>query len=110
MKSLEWIIIAVAFLSTSESYGQHHNFEGETEAELRRLRGYCDQNEVKITKMEFIISQRDFRDTEIRLRYLESEAQKAETGIAIMKWAIGLLVILVPVLGFKAFRRGHTTS
>ena len=89
------------------AYGQHPTFEEDTEAELRRLRGYCDQNEAKIIKLELILAQRDFRDTELRLRYLEAEAQKAETGLAIMKWAVGLVVILVPVLGIKLFYRRH---
>ena len=92
----------VAPLSYSLTEDVDPDFEAETELEMRNLQNQIHNNEdeIEALKLKDVALEQHHHDSmHERIRYLESEAQKFETAISLMKWMIGAFgVIMVPLI------------
>ena len=115
LRLLKWGFLVCAIFIGGIAYGLtvdiDPDFEAEAELEMRNLQNQIHNNEDEIEALKLkdvSLEQHHHESTEQRMRYLESEAQKFETAIGIIKWLIGVLVavlaVCVPVFSIKVFR------
>ena len=96
------------FLIATSVYAIDTDFESETERDIENLFRKTEKNEDEIDTINVTIAKtqnHDHEDVDVRLRYLESEVQKAKAALGIIQWIVGIGVILIPIIGVKVFIR-----
>lgn len=102
---MKYLLAALLLISANAIALTDPDFEAEAERDIITLASKIDKltDEVHATNVEvakIVGHSHDYLDE--RIRYLETEVQKLEAGVAVFKWIAGLACVLVPVVGFGA--------
>ena len=84
------------------------DFASETERDITGLYNQLKGVEVEANKIKVQLAKlhnHRHEDIDERLRYLEAETQKAQAALGIVRWLLGAVLVCVPIIGFKAYRR-----
>ena len=102
---MRYLLAALLVISANAIALTDPDFEAEAERDLITLAAKIDKlaDEVHATNVEvakIVGHSHDHLDD--RLRVIEYEVQKLEAGLAVFKWMVGAVGLLVPVVGLGA--------